>query len=303
MTALLAKTSCAAAALGGACLLIAGCSGGVTPATSNGAGAPHAAALAPAASAAARAGFGAVNSAQLTRVPLPGRQSIIYTAALTVRATGVGAAAAKAAQLAAAAGGYVASENATSTRAHPGKATVSMQLKVPVGAYQATLANLTRLGKTLSQSQHAQDVTQTVADVTSRVASTQAAIAQLRALLARAGTVSSLLTVQDQINAQEAGLESLLAQQRALARETVYATISLLIVSTPPAVRHHRGKAAGGFTGGLGAGWRALRQVVSSLLTAAGAVLPFLAPVAVVAYLGYRARRWRLRRRPGPTVP
>ena len=302
MTALLAKTSSAAAVLGGVCLLIAGCSGGATPATSNGAGAPHAA-LAPVASAAARPGFGAVNGAQLTRVPLPGRQSIIYTAALTVRAAGVGAAAAKAAQLATAAGGYVASENATSTRAHPGKATVSMQLKVPVGAYQATLANLTRLGKTLSQSQHAQDVTQTVADVTSRVASAQAAIAQLRALLARAGAVSSLLTVQDQINAQEAGLESLLAQQRALARETVYATISLLIVSTPPAVRHHRGKAAGGFTGGLGAGWRALRQVVSWLLTAAGAVLPFLAPVAVVAYLGYRARRWRPRRRPGPTAP
>ena len=78
-------------------------------------------------------------------------------------------------------------------------------------------------------------MTQQVADVTSRVASAQAAIAQLRALLRQAGSVSALLDVQEQINSQESDLEALQAQQRALARATTFATVSLLLVS------HHAG--------------------------------------------------------------
>jgi hypothetical protein len=193
----------------------------------------------------------------------------------------------------------VASERSTASRAHPASQRVHLELKVPAAAYPATLAALSRLGTVLSSSQRAQDVTQTVADVTSRVTSSQAAIAQLRKLLSRAGSVGGLLAVQDQINAEEAGLEALQAQQRALARETTYSTVSLDLLSTPvPAVRHHRHR-AGGFTGGLAAGWRALRTVVAWLLTGAGAALPFLALAAVLAAIGYRAVRWRTRRQAG----
>ena len=76
-------------------------------------------------------------------------------------------------------------------------------------------------------------MTQTVADVSSRVTSAQDAITALRALLTRAGSVTSLLDVQNQINAEEASLEELLAQQRALAHETAFGTVSLLLVSKP----------------------------------------------------------------------
>jgi hypothetical protein len=170
-----------------------------------------------------------------------------------------------------------------------------------VAAYQSTLAALgTRLGTRISQSQQAQDVTLTVADVSSRVASAQAAIAQLRKLLARAGSVSSLLMVQDQINSEQSNLEALQSQQRALAHETTYGTVTVALVSrqSPPAARPV--KLAGGFTGGLAAGWRALRQVTSWLLTAIGAILPFGVFVVVAVYLGYRGRRRLSRRGPGP---
>ena len=56
--------------------------------------------------------------------------------------------------------------------------------------------------------------------MSSRVASDEAAIAQLRALLKHAGDVSSLLSVQNQINSEESDLESMLAQQNALNHET-----------------------------------------------------------------------------------
>ena len=169
----------------------------------------------------------------------PATSSIIYTASVTVRATNLTRAASQATQLARAAGGYVSSENTALNRAHPDRSTISLQLKIPVSAYPATLGALSsQLGTRLAMSQHAQDVTQTVADVTSRVTSAQAAISQLRALLRHAGSVSSLLTVQNQINDQESSLESLLAQQRALTHETSFATVTMLLVASPHAQHH-----------------------------------------------------------------
>jgi len=139
--------------------------------------------------------------------------------------------------------------------------------------------------------------------VSSRVASAQAAIAALRGLLARAGTVSSLLAVQDQINAEEANLEALLSQQRALSHATSYGTVSVLLVSRRPPPAGHPVKITGGFAGGLAAGWHALRQLASWLLTGIGAVLPFTAFVAAAIFLGFRGRRWLARRRSGPAQP
>ena len=256
--------------------------------------APHAAARAAAGTGASQAGSFAENT---SLTALPATQSIIYTASVTVRTVHLTQAAARATQLARAAGGYVSSENTALNRAHPDRSTVSLQLKIPVGAYQAALGSLsTQLGARLALSQHAQDVTQTVADVTSRVTSAEAAISQLRSLLRHAGSVGSLLTVQNQINAEESGLESLLARQRALNHETSFATITLLLVA-PAATQHRKHPAAGGFIGGLKAGWHGLVRSVDVVLTGAGAALPFAVILAVIGYAVYRSRRWLFRRR------
>jgi Domain of unknown function (DUF4349) len=276
-------------------LLAAGCSAASNSASSaSGAGAPRAAVMAPAAGghSAARGG------AALT--DLASTQSIIYTASLTVRAADLTRAAADATQLAKVAGGYVAAENTALNRAHPDQSTVRLQLKIPVASYPRVLSALAGLGTRQAESQHAQDVTQTVADVTSRVASAQAAIAQLRKLLARAGSVSSLLDVQNQINAEEASLEALQAEQRALAHETAYGTVSLLLVAKPVAGVKHHGQSAG-FLRGLAAGWHGLVRVVVAVLTAAGAALPFAIILAAAGYLGWRGRRWLLRHRSAAT--
>jgi hypothetical protein len=318
-SSLLFRAAASSALLAGACLLAAGCSaGGSSTSSASGPAAQPAPARAPAGDSAAQgsaasgsaasglAPYGSAGTGSTSLTAQPAASSIIYTAGVTVRAKDLTRAAAQATQLARAAGGYVSSENTALNRAHPDRSTVSLQLKIPVSAYQATLGALsTQLGTRLAMSQHAQDVTQTVADVTSRVTSAQAAISQLRALLRHAGSVTSLLTVQNQINDQESGLESLLARQRALTHETSFATVNMLLVAYPHAghqARHHH---AGGFVGGLKAGWHGLVRVVSLVLTAAGAALPFAVILAVLAYAAYRARRWYLQRRstPGPATP
>jgi hypothetical protein len=209
--------------MSGAALLLAGCSGSSassSPSVSAGAGAP-AAPQGLAANGRVPAASGSPPAAQSARLALAS-QSIIFTASLTIQAADVAAAASRATAIATAVGGYVSGEHASASPAGHAQARVSLQLKIPVAQYPATLSRLSAMPGTrqISLSQQAQDVTQQVADVGSLVTSAQAAIAQLDALLRRTGSVADLLSVQEQINAQESSLEALLAQQRALARET-----------------------------------------------------------------------------------
>ena len=285
--------------------LLAACSGPSQKA----AGAARGAAPIPSAAARPAGGFGAVNGAT-GHGPASGQaslviatQSIIYTADLTLRVKDVTATASAAAGIVTAVGGYVADEQQVMLHRNHATPLVTLTLKIPVSAYHQTLAKLAALGRQVSFSQHAQDVTQRVADVGSRVASAQAAIRQLRALLAKAGSVSALLQVQDEINSQESALEALLAQQRTLARETSYATVTVTLLGHHVVIVKKPKKASGGFGTGLRDGWHALVVVVRAVLTALGAALPFLVPVALIAALAWVTRRRLTRRRPPRAGP
>jgi len=230
---------------------------------------------------------------------VPDDQQLVYTAQLTVRATNVAAALSTATSIVTAAGGYVSAENSTGAGAGQpaSSATATVTLKIPAAVYPATLARLTGtgLGTQLSLRQQAQDVTQQVADVGSQVTSDEAAISQLRALLKDAGSVSALLVVQDQINTETSGLESMLAQQQALNHETAFATVTLTLVGPKAAVKakaKQRPAPPPGLASGLTGGWRAFRVSIDWLLAFIGAVAPF---VAVVVVIGGGA--WWIRRR------
>lgn len=274
-------------------------------------GAPTAVASA---SAAAGGGFGpaaTTNKSTSTVKYVPGNQELIYTAQLTVRAKNVSAAVTRATRIVTSAGGYVSAENAASNPGQPGQPTATIQLKIPVAGYPAALAELDGgiLGTVVSAQQQAQDMTEQVADVDSQVVSDEAAIAQLRALLARAGSVSDLLTVQDQVNAEESSLESMQAQQKALNNETAYATVTVTVLgpAAAPPQRPKRRKPVPakppGLAGGLSGGWRAFRLTLDWLLAVVGAVAPFAAGLAVLAYLGYLGYRRRRRGRAGAGRP
>jgi hypothetical protein len=295
-------------------VLLTGCSGsgssGTSSSANGAAAAPHAApgAVAPAGAggraAASRTGGAGGTGAGTTARLAPSSAQLIYTAQLTVRVTDLGRAVPDATQIVATAGGYVSDEKSVTDPLHPDRSTASLQLRVPVAAYPATLARLGgQLGHQVSLQQQAQDVTQQVADTNSRVASDQAAIGQLRALLARTGSVGDLLSVQSQINSEEADLESMQSQQRVLNAETSYATVSLSLLgpAAAPVVRHP--KPPPSLTAGLVAGWHALRVTLSWLLAVLGAAAPIAAVLALIAYLGYRGRRWLLRRRQPASAP
>ena len=300
--------------LGGG-MFLAGCSaassssasGSSYAASSSGAAAKAAAgraavpapALAPAGNGATRSNASGQPGGTGTTSRLAPASNIIYTAQLTVRTKNVSSAAAQAAQIAEGVGGYVSNETTSADPDHPSEATASVQLKIPVASYPATLGQLASLlGTQLSLQQQAQDVNQQVANVNSQVTSAEAAIAQLRTLLSHAGSVGDLLSVQNQINYEESSLESLQAQQRALSHQVTYATVTLTLLGPKamPPVSHP--KPPPSLAGGFGAGWHALRVTVSWTLAFLGAIAPFAAILTIAGFVIYRGRRWLIRRRP-----
>ncbi|HUB38253.1 MAG TPA: DUF4349 domain-containing protein, partial [Streptosporangiaceae bacterium] len=251
-TVLARRVALTGAVLISGCLLVTACGGSSNSASSAPARLPAGHGVPANGTLNASAGFGAAavppsagqggKAAVQTAKLAPASQSIIYTASLTIRAANVTATAKRVVGIVVAAGGYTADEQASSARTTRTGRTVRLTLKVPVPAYQQVLGQLSSpaLGKQLSMQQQATDVTQQVADVNSLVTSEQDAISALQGLLKRAARVSGLLQVQRQISSDESTLNSLLAQQRALDRETTYGTVTMTLVSPPHAAAHKK---------------------------------------------------------------
>lgn len=304
----------AAAALAG-CLLLSACAGSGSPATPAGsaaapAGQPGAGTTGSSSSTGSSSTGSGGTAPGLTAGLAAAGQDIIYTADISVLAPDVAATARRVIAIARSAGGYVSAENAAySARPAPGTAgpATTITVKVPVPSYPRVLAQLSArsLGRQLTMRQQTADVTQKAASLTSLVTSQRDAISALDKLLARAGSVSGLLQVRQQISAGQATLNSLLAQQRALNGETAYATVTMTLL--PPAAPQARPRQAGhGFLTGLAGGWRALGRTAGWAVTVLGAALPFTAVLIALAAAGwYALRRYRRRRfgRRGPAVP
>jgi hypothetical protein len=241
------------------------------------AGAPTRAAAQPAAGG---AGF---DAAKLSL----GGASVIRTADLTVSAGNVGAQADRARLIATDVGGSVDGDDRTSGM----NATATLTLRVPPQSLGDVLSRLALLGKEQSRHQSSRDVTTEVADVDSRVRSATSAIAQLRALYDKATRVSDIITIETELNQRETDLESLQAQQRALAGQVSMATVTLYLVTPAPVAHHH--KSHGGIVGGFTNGWHAFTRAAVALVTGVGAALPFLVLLALAwaVWLGVRRRR------------
>jgi hypothetical protein len=272
----------------------------------------------------------------------PTGRSLIITAGLQIKTDDATAAAAAAQQAAQAAGGFVAGESIGSgtqqvpntagspssgandgsgagssadTGDLPSPATLPdvadadgstqalLILRVPPDRLDAVLRALPGNGTVTYQSRTATDVTGQVADVSSRVTSAQAAIAELRALIDKAASMNDLISLEQALAQRESDLESLQAQQKALADQVQYATVTVGYFqqgqpAAPPPVRT-------GFMKGLTTGWHAFTTVLRGLLATLGWLVPFAVVVGVLWWPVRRlVRRSRARApKPVPVAP
>jgi hypothetical protein len=220
----------------------------------------------------------------------------IQVARMTVAVKGAKNVATKAddaATIAIQAGGEVDTDNRTSGP----HASASLLLRVPPEALTDTLNALSKLGIEQTRSLSSTDVTQKVADVSSRVRSAQQSIARLRVLFDHASKIGDIIQLESELNAREADLESLQAQQRSLAQQTSMASITLSLVTATkaPAPSKPDKDDDSGFVGGLKRGWDGFTGAAAWIAEAVGTLLPFIALLLVLG-VGLRFAGVRLPR-------
>jgi hypothetical protein len=225
---------------------------------------------------------------------VPITRAVVYRGSITVRVKDVSAAVLRAESFATGVEGLVYAEETSSEPGRKRASTATMTLKVPPSEFRPVLGQLGGLGKQLSRSQTAEDVTSQAVDIEARLRSQRASVARLRALIDKATTVGAVVQVESELSQREADLESLEAQQKRLGELVDLATINVNFVAPDVKVAPPVKKDNLGFLPGLRNGFSALVAAVVVALTVAGALLPFLfvlALIGVPAWLVLRSRR------------
>jgi hypothetical protein len=183
------------------------------------------------------------------------------------------------------AAGFVADEQ---VRSDDDEADIT--IRVPADDFDDVRAEVADLGDVTAQDTQAEDVTAQMVDLEGRIASQRASVERVRALLSESGDVVQLASVEGELARREAELESLLGQQRVLEDQVAMSTLT--VHGREEATADDADESPAGFIDGLRTGWDAVVAGARAASTAAGFLLPFAVPAAVVLV----AVRWWLRR-------
>jgi hypothetical protein len=205
-------------------------------------------------------------------------------------------------------GGYVVSDQYSSSTATPLPEPASaggsgimlppngpyavVTVRSPASSFATAVAEFSRLGKIESISTQTEDVTAQYVDLGARLAHYRAVQARLLTFLARTTSVGQALAVQQQMDATELTVEQLTGELKALRQTVVYATLTVAISEQPlAAVAHHN---TSSFPSAFLRSLRLIGSGAQASFVGLGAAAPFVvlaALVGVAASLLVRRRR------------
>jgi hypothetical protein len=280
-----------------ATLALAGCGDGSDNAQSSSGSAPNldAPAGAPAKGGAPEAAEPARDQAAEAPDLKVDQRSIIYTGAITVRVDDVNIAAARAAGIATAAGGFVGGDKRNSGS---GSQDATLELRVPAEKFTPVVDQLAGLGNEEQRGINTEDVTEQTIDLDARIATQQARVDSGRKLLAQAKSLSDLVMLEREVATREADLASLQAKKRRLADLTALSTITVVLLD-PDAVAAQDDDGPPGFLAGLENGWKGLLASLAVLLTVLGWIMPWVIAIGLPVWgIIWLYRRYRPARAP-----
>jgi hypothetical protein len=223
-------------------------------------------------------------------------QSVIRTGELATTGSDVGSLRTQVLDLLRSVGGTLQKEDTSNNRR--GRVVEStLVLRIPVAKFDAVTQSLEKLGKLTYSHESATDVTTQVIDVNERVQTLQNSLDRLQRFQRTATDVADLLRYENQITRRQSELRSTRAQQSYLQSQTSLSTITVHLsnpenpVSEPGALDH------AGFLSGLRGGWNALQDMIVVAVTVAGALVPFLATLAILGWPTWLLLRALHRRR------
>lgn len=157
-------------------------------------------------------------------------RSIVYTATLQIEVDDVITAGEEAQAAVAGLGGVLfGQETTTGTEARS-----VLTIKVPPANFQEALHRLAGVGRLVSQSVFADDVTERVVDLGSRISTAETSVGRLRDLLAAATDMEDIAALERELLQRETDLEVLRGQLRTLEDQVVLATIVLTLTEPYP---------------------------------------------------------------------
>lgn len=233
--------------------------------------------------------------------PLPALldRKMIMTATLTLETDEVSKRFEDVGNIAAGAGGFVASSLFGNSGEHQ---TASITIRIPSDGYQRAIVELRKLGTVTGEQSGANDVTEEYTDLESRLRGLRAVEQQYMEFLTRAVSIDEVLTVQDRLNGVRVEMEQIQGRINLLANQTDLATITVHL--EPPVIVVEPPTDGGSVTPleALESGWEASLAVLSGVAVVALAVLAFswwLIPVLVIGAFVVR----RLVKTSGGTPP
>ncbi len=216
--------------------------------------------------------------------PLPALldRKMIMTATLTLETDEVSKRFEDVGNIAAGAGGFVASSSFGNSGEHQ---TASITIRLPSEGYQRAIVELRKLGTVTGEQSGANDVTEEYTDLESRLRGLRAVEQQYMEFLTRAVSIDEVLTVQDRLNGVRVEMEQIQGRINLLANQTDLATITVHL--EPPAIAVEPPTEGGSVTPleALENGWEASLAVLGGVAVVTLAVLAFswwLIPVFVV---------------------
>ncbi len=220
----------------------------------------------------AGSGGGSEAAATSDRLAPDDARSLIKTGNVALRADDVPAARFDVGKVLAAHGGEVAEER-TQADVDGDAERVQLVLRVPVDEFDSAMTDLQEVADLIDVTTRTEDVTTEVIDNDVRVALQRRSIQRISVLLDEAADLGDIVAIESELARREADLGSLEKRQAFLADQTSMATITVSIEPVP--VDDEEPRDDDGFLAGLDAGWTALKDVTTGLLTVGGAVLPF----------------------------
>jgi hypothetical protein len=176
-------------------------------------------------------------------------------------------------------GGLVAQEQSfNGVRGRTARTTIV--LRFPEPEFDTVMGELAEVARVKSATRSSEDVTTEVIDVDTRVATAEASLRRLQRFLRQATDIDAIIRLEAEIATRQAELESLKAQQEYLADQTALSTVTVHLTAAEQAVPPEPEDL--GFLVGLAGGWEALRAVLLTAATIAGALVPFAVTLAII---------------------
>ncbi len=198
-------------------------------------------------------------------------------------------------------GGFVASSSSTSAGDTGG---ASLVVRVPSEAFATLVSRVDSLGKVEAQSLNGDDVTGESIDIQASLENLRSEESALRALLSRAGSIPSILQVQNQLFGVQGDIEQLTAEESSLVNRATYATLDVQL-SPLPVHKHkpaHHAASENALVRAVKLAGHNTAVALRAIVVALGWGFPVIL-LAALAFVIWRLQRRIVRRHPAAPRP